>query len=124
MRRNYSELLSCRGVARALMRFPTFVHADRIKDLADVQGVCRNPRVGCGLGVGLDGAGDQTTQAPLTTQSLKSMLAQLGITVPANVNPQLKNVAAVAISAELPAFAKPGQQIDVTVSSLDRKSVV
>src|SRR3546814_16134336 len=117
-RRHDRQLRLCRGLTLALMMFPTLVHAERLKDLADVQGVRSNPLVGYGLVVGLDGSGDQTTQAPFTTQSLKSMLAQLGITVPANVNPQLKNVAAVAISAELPAFAKPGQQIDVTVSSL------
>ena len=93
-------------------------HAERIKDLADVAGVRSNPLVGYGLVVGLDGTGDQTSQAPFTVQSLKSMLSQLGVTVPAGVNPQLKNVAAVAIHAELPAFAKPGQKIDVTVSSI------
>ena len=94
------------------------VHAERVKDLASVQGVRTNALVGYGLVVGLDGTGDQTTQAPFTVQSLKSMLAQLGVTVPANVNPQLKNVAAVAIHAELPPFAKPGQMIDITVASI------
>lgn len=93
-------------------------HADRIKDLADVSGVRSNPLVGYGLVVGLNGTGDQTSQAPFTVQSLKSMLQQLGVVVPAGVNPQLKNVAAVAINAELPAFAKPGQKIDITVSSI------
>jgi len=109
-----------RGAAAllALLLVTGNAHAERVKDLASVEGVRSNPLIGYGLVVGLDGTGDQTTQAPFTTQSLKSMLAQLGITVPANVNPQLKNVAAVAVSAELPAFAKPGQQIDVTVSSL------
>ncbi|SFF55488.1 flagellar P-ring protein precursor FlgI [Fontimonas thermophila] len=92
--------------------------AERIKDLAAIQGVRGNPLVGYGLVVGLDGTGDQTTQAPFTTQSLKAMLSQLGVVVPPNVNPQLKNVAAVAVHAELPAFAKPGQAIDVTVSSI------
>src|SRR3546814_4018240 len=118
MRRHDRQLRLCRGLTLALMMFPTLVHAERIKDLADVQGVRSNPLVGYGLVVGLDGSGDQTTQAPFTTQSLKSMLAQLGITVPANVNPQLKNVAAVAISAELPAFANTGQKIAVPVSSM------
>ena len=92
--------------------------ADRIKDLVHVQGVRTNQLVGYGLVVGLDGTGDQTSQAPFTVQSLKNMLAQLGVTVPSNVNPQLKNVAAVSVSAVLPAFAKPGQTIDVTVNSL------
>jgi len=93
-------------------------HAERVKDLASVAGVRSNPLVGYGLVVGVDGTGDQTSQAPFTVQSLKNMLTQLGVVVPSNVNPQLKNVAAVAIHAELPPFAKPGQQIDVTVSSI------
>ena len=92
--------------------------ADRIKDIAQVAGVRSNALVGYGLVVGLDGTGDQTSQAPFTVQSLKTMLSQLGVTVPAGVNPQLKNVAAVAIHAELPPYAKPGQTIDVTVSSI------
>ena len=94
------------------------VRAERVKDLASVQGLRSNALVGYGLVVGLDGTGDQTSQAPFTVQSLKAMLQQLGVTIPPNVNPQLKNVAAVAIQAELPAFAKPGQTIDVTVSSI------
>lgn len=93
-------------------------HAERIKDLATIAGVRTNQLVGYGLVVGLDGSGDQTSQAPFTIQSMKSMLAQLGVVVPANVNPQLKNVAAVAVNAELPPFAKPGQTLDITVSSL------
>lgn len=97
---------------------PMQVYAERVKDLADVAGVRTNQLVGYGIVVGLDGTGDQTTQTPFTVQSLKSMLAQFGVTVPANVNPQLKNVAAVSVHAELPAFAKPGQSIDVTVSSI------
>ena len=90
----------------------------RIKDLAAVQGVRSNQLIGYGLVVGLDGSGDQTSQAPFTTQSLKNWLAQLGITVPPNVNPQLKNVAAVSVHAMLPPFAKPGQTIDVTINSI------
>lgn len=92
--------------------------AERVKDLASVAGVRSNQLVGYGLVVGLDGSGDQTTQTPFTIQSLKSMLNQFGITIPPDVNPQLKNVAAVSVAAELPAFAKPGQKIDVTVSSI------
>jgi flagellar P-ring protein precursor FlgI len=92
--------------------------AERVKDLATVAGVRANQLVGYGLVVGLDGTGDQTSQAPFTTQSLKNFLAQLGVNVPANVNPQLKNVAAVAVHASLPPFAKPGGLIDVTVSSI------
>src|SRR5690606_27238730 len=85
--------------------------AERIKDLAQVGGVRGNALVGYGLVVGLDNSGDRTSQAPFTVQSLKNMLSELGVQVPANVNPQLKNVAAVAIHAELPPFAKPGQTI-------------
>ena len=92
--------------------------AERIKDIATIKGVRSNQLIGYGLVVGLDGSGDQTTQTPFTVQSLKSMLAKLGVVVPANVNPQLKNVAAVMVHADLPAFAKSGQTIDVTVSSL------
>ena len=92
--------------------------AERIKDLAQIQGVRTNQLVGYGLVVGLDSTGDQTSQAPFTVQSLNNMLAQLGVTVPANVTPQLKNVAAVAVHAVLPAFVKPGQTIDITVNSI------
>jgi flagellar P-ring protein precursor FlgI len=91
---------------------------ERIKDLASVGGVRGNALVGYGLVVGLDGSGDRTSQAPFTVQSLRNMLNELGVAIPDNVNPQLKNVAAVAIHAELPPFAKPGQSIDVTVSSV------
>ena len=92
--------------------------AERIKDIASVAGVRDNQLVGYGLVVGLDGTGDQTSQTPFTVQSLKSMLSQFGVTLPDNSNPQVKNIAAVTIHAELPAFAKPGQAIDVTVSSV------
>lgn len=92
--------------------------AERIKDIANVAGVRANQLVGYGLVVGLDGTGDQTSQTPFTVQSLKNMLNQYGITLPPDVNPQLKNVAAVTIHADLPPFAKPGQTIDITVSSL------
>jgi flagellar P-ring protein precursor FlgI len=93
-------------------------YAERIRDLATVQGVRGNPLIGYGLVVGLDGSGDQTTQTPFTVQSLQTMLTQLGITLPPGTNPQLKNVAAVMVTAQLQPFARPGQQLDVTVSSL------
>lgn len=93
-------------------------HADRLKDLASVQGVRSNQLVGYGLVVGLDGTGDQTSQTPFTIQTFKNMMEQFGIAIPSNINPQLKNVAAVSIHAELPAFSKVGQTIDITVSSL------
>ncbi len=108
--------------ATLLALFALPASAERIKDLAAVAGVRSNPLIGYGLVVGLDGSGDQTSQAPFTVQSLKNMLTELGVAVPPNVNPQLKNVAAVAIHAELPPFAKPGQAIDVTVSSIGNAS--
>jgi flagellar P-ring protein precursor FlgI len=92
--------------------------AVRIKEVAGVQGVRSNQLVGYGLVVGLDGTGDQTTQTPFTTQSLNAMLQQLGVTVPPGTGMQLKNVASVLVTATLPAFAQPGQPLDVTVSSL------
>jgi flagellar P-ring protein precursor FlgI len=96
----------------------SLARAERIKDMAQVQGVRTNQLIGYGLVVGLPGTGDQTSQAPFTVQSLTNMLAQLGVTVPANVTPQLKNVAAVSVHAVLPAFVKPGQTIDITVNSI------
>ena len=94
------------------------VSAERIKDLASIESMRDNQLIGYGLVVGLDGTGDQVSQVGYTAQSLKSMLAQLGIVVPPGVTPQPKNVAAVMLHATLPAFAKKGQQIDVTASSV------
>ncbi|ARP88694.1 flagellar basal body P-ring protein FlgI [Bordetella genomosp. 9] len=93
-------------------------HAERLKDLASIQGVRGNQLIGYGLVVGLDGTGDQVRQAPFTQQSVTNMLSQLGVTVPANSNMQLKNVAAVMVTMNLPAFARPGQTFDVVVSSM------
>lgn len=104
------------GVLAVVLAFP--VHADRIKELASLQGVRNNQLVGYGLVVGLDGTGDQTTQTPFTVQSIVSMLNQMGVNLPAGTSLQLKNVAAVMVTANLPPFAKAGQAIDVTVSSM------
>lgn len=104
--------------ASAAVWWPEPAHAVRIKEVASVQGVRSNPLVGYGLVVGLDGTGDQTTSTPFTTQSLTAMLQQMGVTVPAGTNMQLKNVAAVMVTAQLPPFAQPGQTIDINVSSL------
>lgn len=93
-------------------------HAERIKDIAAIQGVRVNQLVGYGLVVGLDGTGDQTTQTPFTTQSITNMLMQMGVNLPPGTNMQLKNVAAVMVTAELPPFAQAGQAIDITVSSI------
>ena len=92
--------------------------AARIKEVARVQGVRSNQLAGYGLVVGLDGTGDQSTQAPFTTQSIVAMLQQMGITVPQGTSMQLRNVAAVMVTAELAPFAQPGQRLDVNVSSL------
>ncbi len=92
--------------------------ADRVKDLASVAGVRDNQLVGYGIVVGLNGTGDQTTQTPFTVQSIINMLTQFGITIPPGTSLQLKNVAAVTVHADLPPFAKPGQRVDVTVSSI------
>lgn len=92
--------------------------AERIKDLASIQGVRDNQLVGYGLVVGLDGTGDQVRQTPFTQQSLTNMLSQLGVTVPQGTNMQVKNVAAAMVTATLPAFAQPGQTVDVVVSSM------
>lgn len=96
----------------------TQVHAQTLRELADFAGVRDNALVGYGLVVGLDGSGDQTMQTPFTTQSLTNMFSRLGITVPAGTNMQLRNVAAVMVTATLPPFAAPGQHIDVVVSSV------
>ncbi|MGP1609839.1 MAG: flagellar basal body P-ring protein FlgI, partial [Burkholderiales bacterium] len=112
--RRMSSLLLALALASASM----LVQAERIKDMVSIAGVRQNQLIGYGLVVGLDGTGDQTSQTQFTVQSMKSMLAQLGVVLPDNVNPQLKNVAAVMVHAQLPAFAKAGQTIDVTVSSI------
>jgi flagellar P-ring protein precursor FlgI len=96
-------------------------HAERIKDLTTIQGVRSNQLIGYGLVVGLDGTGDQTIQTPFTLQSTISMLQQMGIVLPPGTNMfqiQLKNIAAVMVTASLGPFAQPGQTMDVTVSSM------
>ena len=97
---------------------PSPAKAERIKDIAMVEGARSNQLVGFGLVVGLDGTGDQVTQTPFTIQAARSMLQQFGVNLPQGVNPQTKNMASVIVTAELPAFGKPGQKLDVTVSSL------
>jgi len=105
-------------LAALLALVSPLAQAERIRDLATIQGVRPNQLIGYGLVVGLDGSGDQTTQTPFTVQSLQSMLTQLGITLPPGTSLQLRNVAAVMVTATLPPFAQPGQQVDITVSSL------
>ena len=107
------------AIGASMLTLPA--HATRIKEVAAIQGVRSNQLTGYGLVVGLDGTGDQTTQMPYTKQALANYLEQMGISLPATGNSgqlQLKNVAAVIVTAELPAFAQPGQAIDVVVSSV------
>ena len=104
--------------ASAALWWPLEAQAVRLKEIAAVQGVRTNQLTGYGLVVGLDGTGDQTTQTPFTTQSVQAMLQQMGINMPAGAAMQLKNVAAVLVTASLPAFAQPGQGIDINVSSM------
>lgn len=117
MRRAIRVAVALLSLALGALAAP-LVQAERVKELATVQGVRNNQLLGYGIVVGLDGSGDQTTQAPFTAQSVNSMLAQLGVQLPPGVTPQLKNTAAVMVTATLPAYARPGQPIDVTVSSL------
>jgi flagellar P-ring protein precursor FlgI len=90
----------------------------RIKEIASVAGERSNQLIGYGLVVGLDGSGDQTTQSPFTLQSTLAMLQSLGVAVPPGVSAQTRNIAAVMVTAELPPNSRPGQKIDVTVSSM------
>ena len=105
-------------MASAALWWPAPASAMRLKEVASVQGVRSNQLIGYGLVIGLDGTGDQTTSAPFTTQSINALLQQMGVSVPPGTSMQLKNVAAVMVTASLPPFAQPGQQIDVNVSSL------
>ncbi len=89
--------------------------AERLRELASIQGIRQNQLLGYGLVVGLDGTGDQT---PFTTQSTINMLQRFGVTLPTGSNLQSKNVAGVVVTASMAAFTQPGQTLDVTVSSL------
>ncbi len=113
-----TRLLVALCLCAALLATGTAARAERIKDIASVAGVRANQLVGYGIVVGLDGSGDQTTQTPFTVQSMISMLSALGVNLPPGQSLQLKNVAAVMVTASLPAFARTGQAIDITVSSI------
>lgn len=117
-RKSSHVALSCVLAALSLTITSTTAHAERLKDLATIQGVRTNQLIGYGLVVGLDGTGDQTVQTPFTVQSIISMMQQMGISLPPGTSLQLKNVAAVIVTSSLPAFAQPGQNLDVTVSSM------
>ena len=118
--RKLTRLLMLACISAAGLALSLDAGAERVKDLANIQGVRENQLIGYGLVVGLDGSGDQTTQTPFTIQAVVNMLQQMGtnLSATAQANLQLKNVAAVMITASLPAFAQPGQTFDVTVSSL------
>lgn len=109
--KNWRQLL----VILLVSTIPALAHAERIKDITSISGVRSNQLIGYGLVVGLDGTGDK---APFTTQTFRNMMNEFGITLPQGTDPKLKNVAAVSVTAELPPFSKPGQRVDVTVSSL------
>ncbi len=109
--KNWRQLL----VIMLASTIPALAQAERIKDITSISGVRSNQLIGYGLVVGLDGTGDK---APFTTQTFRNMMNEFGITLPQGTDPKLKNVAAVSVTAELPPFSKPGQRVDVTVSSL------
>lgn len=122
MRSNYQGRITGTGrllsAVLGLVLLMQAAHAERLDELADFSGVRDNMLVGYGLVVGLDGSGDMTTQTPFTGQTLLNMMSQLGITVPPGTNMQLRNVAAVMVTADLPPFSRPGQRLDVVVSSI------
>ena len=109
------RLLQSLLVIAGLLILAMPAQASRIKDIASVEGIRDNQLVGYGLVVGLPGTGEQT---PFTDQTFRTMLGNFGINIPAGERPKINNVAAVAVTADIPAFAKPGQRIDVTVSSV------
>src|ERR1700751_2896436 len=94
----------------------------RIRDIAEIEGVRENQLIGYGLVVGLQGTGDRQ-QTIFTVQTLANMLARMGVQIPTGTT-IVKNVAAVMVTAQLPAFAEPGMKMDITVSSVgDAKSI-
>jgi len=115
MLRSLFSLVS--GLLLAAFTVAPSLAAERIKEVATISGVRSNPLVGYGLVVGLDATGDQTTQAPFTGQSVRSMLETLGVSLPPGTS-QLRNVAAVLVTADLPPSVRPGQKIDITISSI------
>jgi flagellar P-ring protein precursor FlgI len=123
MNRAWLSRMAYRDILLAVLFFCSITlsahaNAERLKDLASIQGVRNNQLLGYGLVVGLDGTGDQTTQTPFTVQSIISMMQQMGVNIPTGTSLQLKNVAAVMVTTSLPPFAQPGQTLDVTVSSM------
>jgi flagellar P-ring protein precursor FlgI len=109
----------------------TSAYADRIKDLTTVAAMRSNQLIGYGLVVGLQGTGDGS-DVSFTAQSMKTLLNRLGVSMEGPLSDfetatssgklDIKNVAAVMVTAELPGFAKPGQKIDITVSAIGKAS--
>lgn len=111
--------MHCRLIAFfALLLLASPAFADRIKDLGTFEGIRSNQLTGYGIVVGLAGTGDDSLE--YTVQGMKGVASRFGLTLPPGVNPALKNAAAVIVTAELPAFAKPGQKLDITVSALGK----
>jgi len=104
------------AITFTLMAAP--VHAERVRDLGEFQGVRSNQLTGYGIVVGLDGSGDDNLE--YLTQAMRGTAGRMGVQLPPGISPGLKNAAAVMITADLPAFAKPGQHIDVTVSAIGK----
>jgi flagellar P-ring protein precursor FlgI len=105
-------------LAFSLLAVANMGWAERLKDMAVVSGQRPNQLIGYGLVVGLDGTGDSSGTNPVTGQTIATMLNSLGVSIPPGVNLQARNAAAVMVTAELAALARPGQSMDVTVSSL------
>ncbi|WCT76895.1 flagellar basal body P-ring protein FlgI [Novosphingobium humi] len=110
------RIISLLAALLALCAAP--LHAERVRDIGSFQGVRSNQLTGYGIVVGLDGTGDDTLD--YLTQAMKGVSGRMGLQLPPGVNPGLKNAAAVMVTADLPAFAKPGQRIDITVSAIGK----
>jgi len=113
-----STLWSLLAALIAVLALATPAHATRVKDLGTFQGLRTNQLTGYGIVVGLAGTGDDSLE--YATQGMKGVTSRFGLSLPPGINPALKNAAAVMITAELPAFAKPGQRLDITVSALGK----
>ncbi|HZV57483.1 MAG TPA: flagellar basal body P-ring protein FlgI, partial [Sphingobium sp.] len=114
----HRHLATLLALLAALLLALSPAQAARIKDLGAFEGLRANQLIGYGVVVGLAGTGDDSLD--YATQGVKGVVSRFGLTLPPGINPSLKNAAAVLITAELPAFSKPGQRLDVTVSALGK----
>lgn len=105
-------------LAAALAAIATPAHAERVRDLGAFQSVRSNQLTGYGIVVGLDGTGDDNFA--YATEAMRGVSGRMGLQLPPGVNPALKNAAAVIVTADLPPFAKPGQRMDITVSTMGK----